>query len=144
MKSTQLNKAFGTLALASLGLLAGGAQAGWDHESEGHHVTRQSRMLSQAIDARQDRQMDRIRAGMHEGRLSRAEFRELMHEQREIRAMERHFQADDILDAREYRRLDHALDAASRRIRAQKHDREEGYASPGHPQHPGPGGSRYS
>jgi hypothetical protein len=81
-------------------------------------------MFSQQINARQDRQMERIQAGKREGNLRRAEFRNLMHEQREIRSMERYFSADGMIDAREFKRLDHALDIASRNIRAEKQDRQ--------------------
>jgi uncharacterized membrane protein YebE (DUF533 family) len=47
-----------------------------------------------------------------------------MREQHDIRAMERRFRADGVIDAREFKRLDHALDVASRNIRAEKHDRQ--------------------
>lgn len=124
MNSTLMKKILGPLTLAALALAASGAQADWGRDGHDHSY-RQSRAYSQQINARQDRQMERIQSGMHEGRLSRFEFRELMHEQREIRAMERHFRADDgIIDAREFQRLDRALDVASRNIRAEKHDRQ--------------------
>ncbi|HWR76037.1 MAG TPA: hypothetical protein VN283_02355 [Thiobacillus sp.] len=126
MKSTLMKKTLGILALGALGLMATGAQAGWDRGGYGYghsgHAYQQSQMFSQQIDARQDRQMERIQAGKREGNLRRAEFRELMREQREIHAMERHFRADGVIDAREFKRLDHALDIASRNIQAEKHD----------------------
>lgn len=129
MKNVSIKKILGLL---TLGLIATGAQANWEpgqsRHGHGLHESRQSRMFSQHINARQDRQMARIHAGMRDGRLTRFEFRELMHEQRRIAAMERHFRADGDLDAREYRRLDHALDMTSRRIWAEKHDRQERYA----------------
>lgn len=128
MKGTLMNKTLGMLLLGGLGLAAGGAQANWEHDDYGHDAYRQSRMFGQQIDARQERQMARIRTGMHEGRLTRFELRELMHEQHEIRAMERHFRADGILDAHEFRRLERALDTASRNIRTDRHDRRERYA----------------
>lgn len=126
MKSNLMKKTLGVLALGALGLMATGAQADWDRGGYGHgqsgHVYQQSRMFSQQIDARQDRQMERIQAGEREGNLRRAEFRELMREQREIRAMEHYFRADGVIDAREFKRLDHALDIASRNIQAEKQD----------------------
>lgn len=140
MKSNLMKKTLGVMALGALGLMAAGAQAGWDGTqvgwdrgdySQGHHRHdyQQSQMFSQQINARQDRQMERIRAGRREGNLRRAEFRELMYEQREIRAMERYFSADGVIDAREFKRLDHALDIASRNIRAEKQDdRQARYA----------------
>ncbi len=128
MKSTLMKTTLGLLALGSLSLTAPGALAGWSHGDNDHHALRQSHQFSRQIDARQDRQMDRIRTGMQEGRLTRYEFRELMHEQHQIRAMERHFRADGIIDPREYSRLDHALDQASRSIRMEKHDHQARHA----------------
>lgn len=129
MKRTLMKTAFSLLALGSLSLSATGALAGWDRDGYDRQAFfRQSQAFGQQIDVRQDRQMERIRAGMQEGRLTRAEFRELMHEQRGIRAMEHHFRADGVIDPREFRRLDHALDRASRNIRTEKHDRQERYA----------------
>jgi uncharacterized membrane protein YebE (DUF533 family) len=72
--------------------------------------------------------MERIQAGMHSGNLTRFEFRELMHEQREIRAMDHYFRADGVIDAREFQRLDRALDIASHNIKQEKHDRQARYA----------------
>jgi hypothetical protein len=130
MKSNLMKKNLGVLALGILGLMATAAQAGWDGAQTGwdrggyRHAYEQSQRFSQQINARQDRQMERIQAGKRDGSLRRAEFRELMHEQREIRAMERYFSEDGVIDAREFKRLDHALDIASRNIRAEKHDRQ--------------------
>lgn len=126
MKNTLKKKMRVMLALSTLGLVATGAQADWGRDGYGnnHHAYRQSQAFSQQVNARQDRQMERIRAGIHEGRLTRAESRELMYEQREIRAMERHFRADGLIDTREFRRLGHALDLAGRNIMAEKHDRQ--------------------
>lgn len=123
MKSTLIKKTFGLLAL---GLVATGAQANWDRADHGHggRAYQQSQLFSQKIDARQERQMERIMAGRQEGRLTRAEFRRLKQEQQEIRAMEHHFRADGLIDAREFQRIDRALDVASRNIRAEKHDRQ--------------------
>ena len=123
MKSTLMNK---TLGLLALGLIATGAQAGWDRDDRGSsgRVYQQSHLFSQKIDARQDRQMTRITAGMHEGRLTRAEFHRLKQEQREIHAMERHFRSDGVINAPEFRHLERALDIASRNIRAEIHDRQ--------------------
>ena len=133
MNSNLMKKTFGILALGALGLMATAAHADWDGtqasrdrdgygQGHGGHAYQQSQMFGQLINARQDRQMERIQAGRREGNLRRAEFRELMHEQREIRAMENYFSADGVIDAREFRRLDHALDIASRNIQAEKHD----------------------
>ena len=146
MKTRQLKKILAAVALAGFGLAASGAQAGdyphgrgefgsgrgddpsyaRYHDAGDYHwnVYQQSRMFSQQVDARQDRQMERIKAGMRSGTLTRFEFRELMHEQRRIRDMEQYFLADGMIDAREFERLDRALDLASRNIMEEKHDRQ--------------------
>lgn len=116
MKPSLIKTPLGILAAAVLALSAGVATAGW-HPGETHRYSRE-------VDVRQDRQHERIRAGRHDGSLTRAEFRDLTREQREIRALERHFSADGMLDAREFRRLDRALDRASGNIRAARDDRE--------------------
>lgn len=147
MKTSLMKKTLAVLAFASLGLVATGSQAGGSREGydDGHHQVRgwngshaafdnqahqgrfayqQSIAFGQQVDARQHRQMERISAGMRSGALTRGEFRQLMHEQREIRAMERNFQADGLIDAREFQRLDRALDVASHNIMDEKHDRQ--------------------
>ncbi len=92
-----------------------------DHQ---RHAYRQSQQFQQQVDARQHRQMDRIQAGRNSGALTHREFRELMHEQRDIRNMKQQFLADGFLDKREYRRIDRALDIASTNIRSEKHDHQ--------------------
>lgn len=138
MKSNLMKKTFGILALGTLGLLATTAHADWngtqanrdrDGYGQGHghgrHAYQQSLMFSQQINARQDQQMQRIQAGKREGDLRRAEFRELVREQREISSMERNFRADGIIDAREFKRLDRALDVANRNIRTERRDDQQ-------------------
>lgn len=123
MKTTLLKNSLGLLAL---GLIATGAQASWDRGGPGHNgrVYQQSKVYSQQVDARQDKQMMRIKSGLRDGHLTQAEYRKLMREQNDIRAMEHRFRADGVIDSREFRRLDHALDVASRNIQAEKHDRQ--------------------
>jgi uncharacterized membrane protein YebE (DUF533 family) len=115
-----------TLGLIALGLIATSAQASWDRGGPGHHsrVYQQSKVHSQEVDARQDKQMMRIKSGRRDGDLTRAEYRTLMREQNDIRAMEHRFRGDGVIDAREFKRLDQALDVASRNIKAEKHDRQ--------------------
>ncbi|MBW8328926.1 MAG: hypothetical protein K0M48_07195 [Thiobacillus sp.] len=126
MKSTLMKTALGMLAL---GLLATGAQAGWEQDGYDHRQANlQSRAYGQQINARQDRQMERIQSGMRSGQITRREFRELMQEQRTIHAMEQHFRADGRIDAREFRRLDRALDVAGRAIRIEKNDYQARHA----------------
>ncbi len=131
MKSTLIKQ---TLGLLALGLAATGVQANWDRHDQAYerHVSQQSRFFAQQINARQDRQMERIEAGMRQGQLTRREYRRLMQEQHDIRAMERHFRDDGVIDAREYRRLERALDVASGNIRDEKHDRQARNAYGGH------------
>lgn len=93
-----------------------------------HPVFRESLRLMNDVNDRQDRQMDRILNGFYERRINPAEFRRLMDGQREINRMERAFLADGLLTRFEYRRLDAALDAASRDIFREGHDgRRDGY-----------------
>jgi uncharacterized membrane protein YebE (DUF533 family) len=132
-----MKKTLGVLALSTLGLMATAAQANWERGGHGYgHAQKlayqQSQAYSQQINARQDRQKQRIQAGMHKGNLNRAEFRELMQEQHRIRAMEQHFRADGLIDTREFHRLDRALDIASQNIRAHMHNRQARHTY-GHP-----------
>jgi len=139
MKS-KLNKTFiALLTFGALGLAASSAQAGWNHHGYGpghaFQAYKQSQLFGQEINARQNRQMERIHAGMRQGELTRFEFRRLMQEQHEIRAMEHHFAADGLIDAREFQRLDRALDIASRNIKEEKHDRQDRHAYSRAPRH---------
>lgn len=145
MKTNLIKATLAALVLGSVGLMATGAQADGNREGYGHNpihgwndshaaydnrahqgrfAFQQSAVFSQQINARQNRQMDRIRAGMRAGDLTRFEFRELMHEQHAIRIMERHVMADGFIDAREFQQLDRALNIASRNIMDEKHDRQ--------------------
>lgn len=135
MKTTPIKTRLGMLILGGLSLMTTAAQANWDRN--GHPQVRyayqQSQAYSQQINTRQARQMDRIEAGKHNGSLTRHEVRDLIREQHEIQGMERHFRADGIIDAREFKRLDHALNQADRNIRAERHDRQARYAYDTHP-----------
>jgi len=124
MKSILMKSGLGMLAL---GLAATSAQASWDRGGYSHHeayLQQQSRAYTQEIDARQDRQAARIRAAMRAGHLTRFEFRTLIDEQHAIRITERHFRADGRMNAREFQRLERALDRASFNIRTEAHDRQ--------------------
>lgn len=127
MQANVIKTALGLLAAAGLTLAAANAQADWPDRSDPPHPRtlhdRFSLMHAEQINARQDRQMARIQTGWRTGDLTRGEFRMLMRQQHEIRAMERHFLADGVLDGREFRRLDAALDEAGRSIRWERHDR---------------------
>jgi uncharacterized membrane protein YebE (DUF533 family) len=130
MKSNLMKKTLGILVLGSLGLMATGAQADWNRDShaQGGHATQQGNLFGQQVNARQQQQVERIQDGMRAGSLTRFEFNNLMHEQGEIRALEQRFRADGFIDAREFQRLDRALDVANQNIRAEKHDHQARYA----------------
>lgn len=114
MKPSFTKTSLGLLTLATLALGAGSATAGWQ--------TPHGQPYLHALEARQDRQHQRIHAGRENGELTRGEFRRLQREQREIRGLARHFAADGLVDAREQRRLDRRLDRASHHIRSARHD----------------------
>jgi hypothetical protein len=129
MKSTTFKHTLSVLALGLMGLAAGGVQAGWDHDHDHDYRHgqdfQQSQSFGQAINARQDKQMQRIQAGFRNGALTQYEYRELMGQQANIREMERRFRFDNgRIDAWEFKRLDRALDAAGHNIRDEKTDRQ--------------------
>ena len=131
MKTTLIKTRLGLLMLGGLSLLTTAAQADWGrHDPRVEQVYQQSRTYSQQIHARQTRQMDRIEAGKRNGSLTRPEVRNLMREQRDIQTMTRHARADGLIDAREFRHLDRALDQADHNIRTERHDRQARYAYP--------------
>lgn len=127
MNSTPIKKSLSVLALAVMGFAAGTAQADWDHNNDFRSGPnfQLSRVFSEKINQRQAQQMERIHSGYRSGKLTQREYRELVQEQNEIRAMERHFRANDgRIDSREYQKLDRALDIAGRNIRDEKQDRQ--------------------
>lgn len=127
MNRTNFKLTLSAMALGLMSLAAGGAHADWGYDRGDRYGPgfQQSQDFSQTINARQDRQMGRIQAGFRNGALTRFEYRELMRQQAHIRDMERHFRSDDgKIDAREFQRLDHALDRASRNIRDEKMDHQ--------------------
>ncbi|MHB1092788.1 hypothetical protein [Thiobacillus sp.] len=131
MKNPLIRTGLGILMLASLSLTTVPAQADWGRDGQIHRhaafAYKQSQAYNHQIDARQERQRDRIQAGRRDGSLTRHEFRDLMHEQREIQAMQHHFRANGRIDAHEVKRLDRAFDRADRNIRNERHDRQARY-----------------
>lgn len=115
---------------AMVGISAGALAHGNDEYRPGadnnaflnHPAFQENLRLTREIDERQDRQMDRILNGFYERRITPQEFRRLMDGQRDIQKMERGFLADGLLSRHEYRRLDLALNAASRSIFREGHD----------------------
>lgn len=128
MKTSRLVQTFGLAAMVciSTGTLAhenDEYRPGADNFAFRNHPTFQENLrLTREVDARQDRQMDRILSGFYERRITPQEFRRLMDEQRDIQKMERRFLADGLLNRHEYQNLDFALNAASRNIFQEGHD----------------------
>ncbi len=112
MNTSKIAKALA--ATLTLGLLASSvpAQAEW-------------------FDGRQANQRERIRDGVSTGALTRGEARHLRRQQRHIRRLEDRLAADGHFSRRDRRKLNHALDRASRRIARAKHnDRYRGDGRP--------------
>lgn len=121
------------LGMMTLGLMASAAHANWGHDHHiEHYVAQQSQAYSQHIDARQQHLIERLKRAQRKHLLSHAEFRTLMHDQRQINAMKRNFRADGIIDAREFRRLDRALELASHMLQTtlRAHQARSGYDTP--------------
>lgn len=76
------------------------------------------------IDARQNRQADRIEQGLRDGSLTRNEAARLRAEQGRIAEMERHAERDGRISAAERARIEAAQRAASRNIYSERHDFE--------------------
>jgi hypothetical protein len=142
MKNTRIVKTLAIAALSSLTQMASASQSyDWGHyeranatyfpdrpnfdrpaiEHRGPDVF-QPRESSYSIDARQQKQMDRIMHGLRSGDLSRHEARNLIREQRDIEKMQRYFLADGHLNRYEWLKLDRRLDRAAHDIRAEKRD----------------------
>jgi len=133
MESKKLIQALG---LATVLGMSAGAIANDEYRADfnngpafnNHPVFRESLRLMDKVNDRQERQLDRILNGFYERRISPAEFRRLMDEQREIGRMERAFLSDGVLTRFEFRRLNSALNAANRDIFRESHDKHrDGY-----------------
>ncbi len=75
-------------------------------------------------DTRENRQANRIAAGVATGQLTVKETHGLVHQQAGIRRTERRFESDGVVTAGERIRLERRQDRASRNIYRQKHDRQ--------------------
>lgn len=91
---------------------------------DGRFDHRHDRREASIVDARQHQQADRIRDGVRAGRLTPREADALIHQQREIRQVERQALADGHVSFRERRQLDRLLDRADRNIDRQLNDRQ--------------------
>ncbi len=140
MTNIRIVKTLAIAAISSLTLMAGASQAGeWGHyqrayapgfsdrsnfeqEFDGPRAGRHQHDSDYSIDARQQRQMEKIMQGLRTGSLSRREARNLMWQQKEIEHLQRHYLADHHLSRSEWLDLDRRLDLAARDIRAEKRD----------------------
>jgi hypothetical protein len=145
MNTTNIARNFSLIALSSLALAAGSAQAdNWgghynpylqitvpvvpqhdDHHDFGNRFERDITPRHDgfaSIDLRQQQQMERIRDGMASGQISRHEARDLLREQREIERAQRYYLADGRLSRDEWLDLNRRLDQSANNIRAEKHD----------------------
>lgn len=79
----------------------------------------------QSINQRQENQFQRIEQGVRSGALTRGEARRLRGEFRSLDRLEGRYRASNGLSAGERRDLDRRFDRLSRRIRSEKHDRQD-------------------
>lgn len=79
------------------------------------------------VDQRLVQQERRIDQGVASGRLTPREAHRLQRGQRHVANMERRARADGVITRHERARLHHAQKIQSRRIYAQKHDRQHDY-----------------
>lgn len=85
-----------------------------------HADTRRTR--DPGVNQRQHNQRERIQQGVKSGELTRRETGRLVHEQREVRQLEREYKSDGALTGAERRDLHQEQNEASRHIYNQKHD----------------------
>ncbi|MGH8729098.1 MAG: hypothetical protein ACREV9_13325 [Burkholderiales bacterium] len=79
---------------------------------------------SPGVNTREHNQKARIKQGVRSGELTRAETKELVTEQKDIRALERDHKSDGSLTADERKDLHHQLNQASKEVYEEKHDDE--------------------
>jgi hypothetical protein len=77
------------------------------------------------VNARQERQTDRMVQGVASGELTRQEATELTQERRDIRQLESSYKADGVLTEAERKDLHQQLDRAGEEIREEKHDGQQ-------------------
>lgn len=136
MKSNLIAKTLGLVALAGVAIMSplvhandwqdndtrnyGYGEAEDYREGFSRSQLREGFRYSRIVNDRQDRQLDKIIAGVDNNRLSKSEFLRLMQEQKAIRAMERNFMDDGLMSEGEFRRLSRGLDTADRNIKVAK------------------------
>jgi Skp family chaperone for outer membrane proteins len=103
----------------------------------GASMAAQAGVRDPGVNARQHNQRDRIQQGVRSGELTRRETGRLVHEQRDIRQLERAYKSDGTLTGPERRDLHQEQNQASRHIYAQKHDEQDRPAVPPATRDPG-------
>lgn len=88
-------------------------------------VVENNQRASQAINDRQDQQLDRIVEGVNLNRISKDEFSGLMAQQKQIRNQERAYLTDGFMSQDEYQQLTAALDQADQAIRFNRRGRPQ-------------------
>jgi hypothetical protein len=96
-----------------------------EREKQRQLVVDNNRAAAQAINDRQDAQLDKVVEGVNNGQITRDQFAALMAQQKEIRNKERTFLADGFLSQPEYQALQADMDTVDQAIR---------FASRGRPQ----------
>ncbi len=79
------------------------------------------------VDARQERQQERIQQGTASGELNQREAARLEKEQGRIAAHEEKAKADGVVTKEERRKLNREQNRASRHIAKEKHDRQKAH-----------------
>jgi hypothetical protein len=96
-----------------------------EREKQRQLVVDNNRAAAQAINDRQDAQLDKVVEGVNAGQITREQFAALMAQQKDIRNKERTFLADGFLSQQEYQTLQADMDTVDQAIR---------FASRGRPQ----------
>lgn len=79
------------------------------------------------VDQRQENQVRRLEQGVASGSLTAREANRLVRGQQHVANVEARVKSDGVLTRQERGRLHHAQDVQSRRLYAQKHDRQHDY-----------------
>ncbi len=79
------------------------------------------------VDARQERQQQRIDQGVASGELNQREANRLERQQDRIQGMEEKAKADGVVTKQERKQLNRAQNRASRNIAREKHDRQKAH-----------------
>lgn len=111
------------LGIGLAALLGNNALAGENHDRKHDHA-RHASHAEKNINAREHRQMDRIKQGVRSGQLTGEETKTLAAQQREIRQEERQYRSDGKFTREERKDVQHDLNKASKAIYKEKHDTE--------------------